>query len=150
MKVDLVVVGKLKDVSYQKIENEYVKRLWPITIHELKSNAENKIKEAQDLEKKISELFSNNTLVILLDEKGNTYNSVEFAKWMQKQHLRGNQHFIFVIGGAEGFSLEIKNKYKNTLSLSAMTLPHRLTRILFIEQLYRAKTILDGHPYHNP
>jgi len=86
--------------------------------------------------------------LILLDEKGATYSSREFASTLQKL---ANTHaiFVFVIGGAFGFSQQVYDRANAKLSLSKMTFSHQLIRLIFIEQLYRAYTIMKGEPYHN-
>ncbi|MBO4646372.1 MAG: 23S rRNA (pseudouridine(1915)-N(3))-methyltransferase RlmH [Bacteroidales bacterium] len=87
--------------------------------------------------------------VILLDENGKEMRSVDFARFMQQQMLRGTKNLVFLIGGAYGFSEEIYRRGNGKISLSQMTFPHILTRLIFAEQLYRAMTILKGEPYHH-
>lgn len=86
--------------------------------------------------------------VILLDENGKTYHSVGFAEYIQKLQLH-HAHVVFIIGGAFGFSDEMYQRANAKLSLSAMTFSHQLIRLIFIEQLYRAFTIIKGEPYHH-
>lgn len=89
-----------------------------------------------------------NDFVILLDEQGKTFHSIGFAGYLQKLQLH-HPHIVFVIGGAYGFSTEMYERANARLSLSAMTFSHQLIRLIFIEQLYRAFTIIKGEPYHH-
>lgn len=87
--------------------------------------------------------------VMLLDEKGKSFRSVEFAEHLQKIFLRGQKRMVFVIGGAWGVGKKVKAKADLLVSLSKMTFSHQMARIIFLEQLYRALTILKNEPYHN-
>ena len=84
-----------------------------------------------------------------LDEKGNELRTVEFAGWIRKQSMVTGKRLVFVIGGPWGVSDEVYNAAAFRISLSRMTFPHQLVRILFMEQLYRAFTIIKGEPYHH-
>ena len=101
--------------------------------------------EAKEIQKKITP----SDLVILLDEKGKEYSSVEFAKQIQKYLNMPSKKMVFIIGGPYGFAPEIKERANQTLSLSKMTFNHQMARLFFLEQLYRAMTILKGEPYHH-
>lgn len=96
----------------------------------------------------LSKLKSDDRM-ILLDEKGKMFGSVEFADFLQKQMNQGIRQIVFVIGGAYGFSAEVYEKAAFKISLSPMTFSHQMIRLLFLEQLYRAMTIQNNHPYHN-
>lgn len=87
--------------------------------------------------------------VILLDEHGREYRSVEFAKHLEQLISRSSQDIVFVIGGAYGFSQAVYNRANAMLSLSKMTFSHQMVRTVFTEQLYRAFTIMRGEPYHH-
>ena len=87
--------------------------------------------------------------VILLDERGRQYRSVEFASMIQDRLTRGARDIVFVIGGAYGFSEEVYARSDGKMSLSAMTFSHQMVRTIFAEQLYRAFTIIKGEPYHH-
>ncbi len=86
---------------------------------------------------------------VLLDENGQHFSSVEFAKFIEKKTISGTKNLAFVIGGAYGFADSVHQKYKQKLSLSKMTFSHQLVRLIFVEQLYRAMTILKNEPYHH-
>lgn len=87
--------------------------------------------------------------VILLDEKGRSFRSVEFASFIEGKMARSSGALVFVVGGAYGFSDEVRSRADGMVSLSPMTFSHQMVRVIFLEQIYRAFTILNGHPYHN-
>ena len=87
--------------------------------------------------------------VILLDEHGREYSSMEFARSMEDRISRGSRDIVFVIGGAYGFSAEVYGRADGKISLSKMTFSHQMVRTIFAEQLYRAFTIMKGEPYHH-
>ncbi len=87
--------------------------------------------------------------LILLDEKGKTFTSVMFSQWIEKQMNAGSKRIVFVVGGPYGFSKDVYDKAKFKISLSEMTFSHQMIRLIFVEQLYRAFTIIKGEPYHH-
>lgn len=87
-------------------------------------------------------------VLVLLDSRGKQLSSEEFAKFLDQHQQRGTQHLWFAVGGADGFSDAARKAAATHLSLGKMTLPHELARVVLLEQLYRAFTILKGHPYH--
>ena len=148
----LVVVGKLKDQHLIEIENDYAKRLNSplLTIHELKARAENQKHEGEEILKKIKELEKDQPCYkIALSEWGKNLTTIEFSDWSGQLLLNGHGKLVFIISGAEGFSEDVLAYCDSKLSLSKLTFPHKLARIILIEQLYRAQTIRLGHPYHN-
>lgn len=96
----------------------------------------------------LKQLTPQDTLV-LLDEKGTGYRSLDFASWLEKQLAGGGKSLVFAIGGAYGFSDAVYARAREKVSLSKMTFSHQLVRTIFAEQLYRAFTILKGEPYHH-
>jgi 23S rRNA (pseudouridine1915-N3)-methyltransferase len=87
-------------------------------------------------------------LLVLLDSRGKQFSSEQFAQWLGKQRDEGRQNIVFAIGPADGWSDETRKRADLLLSLGPMTLPHELARVVLSEQIYRAFTILSGHPYH--
>lgn len=85
--------------------------------------------------------------VVLLDERGTARTSLELSRWLGAR-LHSGKHLVFMAGGADGFAPDVIARADERLSLSTLTLPHALVRVVFAEQLYRAVTLLDGHPYH--
>ena len=146
--IHLIVVGKLKDSHLEAIEADYLKRINnpELIIHELKASAENKEAEGEALTKKLKDLGI--THAVAMTEWGKRYTSTAFAEWM-KHHIEKSQKIAFLIAGAEGFSSEVLSICQERLSLSELTFPHKLARILLVEQLYRAQMIRTKHPYHN-
>ncbi len=147
--VHLIIVGKLKDKHLEAIENDYLKRIKNprLEIHEVKAKAENKDLEAQVVLKKIASL-STKPYIITLSEFGSEFHSPKFSKWIY-EFIESGKEIFFVICGAQGPGHELLSQTNEKLSLSKMTMPHRIARIVFVEQFYRAMTINTGHPYHN-
>ena len=154
MEIKLLVVGKTKNKELISLISNYVKRIKlynkfqiiEVSSTKSKKNNENEIKKIES--ENILKRVKNNDLLILLDEKGKNYNSREFANFV-KIKTQENKTIIFVIGGAFGFSNELYSKSNGSISLSNMTFSHQIIRLFFAEQLYRAFTILNNHPYHN-
>lgn len=147
----LVVVGKLKDSHLEAIEADYLKRITlpQLNIHEVKASAENKQAEGEAVLKKIKELSPNGSShMVAMSEWGKRHTSVSFADWT-KDLLEKHARVFFIIAGAEGFSDEVLKSCQEKISLSELTFPHKLARLLLVEQLYRAQTIRTKHPYHN-
>jgi 23S rRNA (pseudouridine1915-N3)-methyltransferase len=145
----LIVVGKLSDKHIEELERDYFKRLTSpkLTIHEVRAHAENLAKEAKEVILKISELSKDeNPYVVLLAENGKQFTSVNFSKWLFS--LCETQRLIFVIGGASGHGQEVIDRAQFRLSLSELTYPHKLARLLLVEQIYRSQTIKINHPYN--
>jgi len=151
MKIELVVIGKLKDKNFESIEKEFLKRItkFNLSIHELKSNSENQEQEAALIVKKIEDLKKKQSAkIIALTEKGKKFNSPDFSEKIMND-LEKNKSIIMIIAGAYGFHESVLEKVDEEFSLSPLTFPHKFARIILIEQLYRAMTISDNHPYHN-
>jgi 23S rRNA (pseudouridine1915-N3)-methyltransferase len=149
--IHLIVVGKLKDSHLESIESDYLKRINnpELIIHEVKASAENKEAEGEAILKKIRDLSQGgSTHSIAMTEWGKKSTSVAFAEWT-KNLIERPAKIFFLIAGAEGFSDEVLKACQERISLSELTFPHKLARILLVEQLYRAQTIRSGHPYHN-
>jgi 23S rRNA (pseudouridine1915-N3)-methyltransferase len=156
MKITFLVVGKANHSSLIQLQEEYQNRLKhyisfeTITIPELKntkniSESEQKEKEADLILKQLETTDE----VILLDEKGKQLTSVAFSEFLSKKMLASHKRMVFVVGGPYGFSERIYNRANGLISLSAMTFSHQMIRVIFVEQLYRAFTILKGEPYHH-
>ena len=145
----LIVIGKLSDRDIETLEKDYFKRITTpkLTIHEVRAHAEDLNKEAKEVLAKISDLSKNeNPYIVLLTEKGKQFDSVGFSKW--QQNIVERQSIIYIIGGASGHGQEVINKANFKFSLSELTYPHKLARLLLVEQIYRAQTIQANHPYN--
>ncbi|MBP9674718.1 MAG: 23S rRNA (pseudouridine(1915)-N(3))-methyltransferase RlmH [Bacteriovoracaceae bacterium] len=147
----LIAVGKLQNEHLQALENEYLKRLtFPkLNVTQVKAEAEDKEQEAKNILQKIKELVGNTSYeLILLSEEGKTFTSSEFSFFLEKK-IQTGKLLIFVIGGAMGHTDTLKKLAHHLFSLSPLTFPHKLARLLFVEQYYRAQTIRTKHPYHH-
>jgi 23S rRNA (pseudouridine1915-N3)-methyltransferase len=145
----LIVVGKLGDKNIEELERDYHKRLTTpkLIIHEARAHSEDLAREAKEVGAKIDELSKNeNPYIVLLTENGKQFTSVDFSKWLLQIYER--QSVIFIIGGASGHGEAIIKRAHFRLSLSELTYPHKLARLLLVEQIYRAQTIVANHPYN--
>lgn len=149
--ITLVTIGKIKDKAYLSLASDYQKRVKPylkLKIVELEAlSFSDKTKDkAKEFEAERIINFLNkqkdNAAVYLLAERGEIYSSIDFANWLNKK-----SPLIFVLGGSLGFSESLYNTYPS-LSLSPLTFPHELARVIILEQLYRAATILQKKNYH--
>ena len=121
-----------------------------IAVPDIKNTKNMPVEEQKNREgKKIVEQVGNDDCCVLLDERGVQYGTVEFAEWINKQMIISPKRIVFVVGGPYGFSEEVYQRADFKISLSKMTFPHQLVRLLFLEQLYRAFTIIKGEPYHH-
>lgn len=156
MKITLLVVGKTDEQYLETGIAKYVGRLEHYVPFELKiiSDIKNRktLTEAQQ-KKSEGELllaqFQPGDAIVLLDENGKTFSSHNFSKWIETQMNTGCKRLVFVIGGPYGFSQEVYEKAKSKISLSEMTFSHQMVRLVFVEQLYRAFTIMKGEAYHH-
>lgn len=156
MKITLLTVGKTEDTYLKEGIEKYVKRLKHyiklelIDLAELKntkalSQEQQKAREAEMILKKLSPLDH----VVLLDEKGSELTSTQFANTINKHMIGTASHVVFIVGGPYGFDTSVYQRANDKLSLSRMTFSHQMVRLFFIEQLYRAFTIIKGEPYHH-
>lgn len=151
MKIECWFTGKSWDGFIREGMQLYEARLRPIlpvTIRELRdvgSGPEAPEKEANQV---LKTLLTTDTL-ILLDENGALFGSREFAIHLDKLRMRSGGRLIFLAGGAYGFAPSIRTRSQGSISLSPLTFNHQLVRIILLEQLYRAATILNNHPYHH-
>ncbi len=155
MKILLITIGDNEDKYLSSGFELYAKRLQhyvsfdTVTIPSQKNKSNSKEAAMQAEAKEIQKKITPADLVILLDEKGKEFSSVEFAKQMQKFMNMPGKRMVFIIGGPFGFASEIKERANQTISLSKMTFNHQMAKLFFLEQLYRAMTILKGEPYHH-
>lgn len=148
MKVTILTVGKTRSLEINSQILNFYKRIkkFQLQFVEVKAHADDIEKEQSEIETKLKDI-SANAKVILLTEWGKTYTSKEFSQLLFKSY-ENSQEMIFVIGGASGFNKDFLKRYQNQLSLSPMTFPHEIAKLLLAEQIYRCQAILDNHPYH--
>ena len=156
MKITLLVVGKTTDIHIDSLIQEYLKRLThyvPFALQVIPEIKNTKALTADQQKQAEGELIlraiSPSTKMILLDEHGKEFRSVEYAEWLQKRMNSGIRRLVFVIGGPYGFSPEVYSRANEKISLSKMTFSHQIIRAIFTEQLYRAFSILNNLPYHH-
>lgn len=156
MKTILLVVGRTVEQHYITAINDYIERTKRYIsfdmeiIPELKNTKS--LTEEQQKEKEgelICKFLQPGDVVVLLDENGKEFRSVEFASWMEKKMANVNKRLIFIIGGPYGFSPKVYQTAHEKISMSKMTFSHQMIRLIFTEQLYRAMNILHGGPYHH-
>jgi len=156
MKAILVVIGKTDEAYLQTGIDKYQQRLKHYLPYEMKIIPD--LKKTKNLSEKQQKNLEGNLIlqnlqagdhIILLDEQGKDYSSIDFSKLIEKRMLAGIKRLVFVIGGPYGFSDEVYAKANGKLSLSKMTYSHQMVRLIFAEQLYRAMTILKNEPYHH-
>jgi 23S rRNA (pseudouridine1915-N3)-methyltransferase len=156
MKITFITVGKTEDAYLKDGIEKYIKRLKHYTklemvdIPELKNTKalteeQQKSKEAELILKKITVQDH----VILLDENGMEFTSVQFANYINKRSVSSSANLVFVVGGPYGFDQSVYQRANDKISLSRMTFSHQMVRLFFVEQLYRAYSIIKGEPYHH-
>ena len=155
MKITLLVVGKTADSHIEALIQEYQKRLThylPFTLQVIPELKNTKALTSEQQKQAEGELILRTitpaTDLILLDEHGKEYRSIEFADYIQKRMSSGRD-VVFVVGGPYGFSEAVYRRANGKISLSKMTFSHQMVRLFFVEQIYRAMTILRGEPYHH-
>jgi len=156
VKILLLAIGATDKTYMKEGINDYLKRLSFYIPFEMKviPDLKNRQSLSFDLQReKEGQLILSQVLpgdhLILLDEHGDSYSSIEFSKWMQKKMATGLRQLVFVIGGPYGFSKAVYQRSDGKISLSEMTFSHQMVRMIFIEQLYRAMTIIKNEPYHH-
>ena len=156
MKITLLTVGKTDRDWVKQGLDLYISRLKhyiPFTLTEIpelknvSSLSESQIKTKEG--ELILKLLRPSDDVILLDEKGKQYTSMEFSRLIQDKMTYSGRDIVFVIGGAYGFAPEVYDRASSKISLSKMTFSHQMVRTIFVEQVYRAFTIMKGEPYHH-
>lgn len=149
MKITIAAIGKQRRDATTEILAEYEKRLsGAVQILEADSKAGSK-PNPKDIEAdQLLSMIPKGAFIIALDEHGHNLTSPQFAEKIQSWQNAGENHFCFVIGGADGLGDAVLKAARFKLALGQMTWPHRMVKVMILEQIYRAKTILDGHPYH--
>lgn len=156
MKICLLVIGKTDEAYLQKGMELFLKRIPHYISFELKIipdiKSSKNLSEEQQKEKEgelILQQINTSDEIILLDENGMEASSTEFARFLEKKMIAGTKRVVFVVGGPYGFAASVYTRSNAKISLSRMTFSHQMVRLIFLEQLYRAMTILKGEPYHH-
>ncbi len=152
MRITILSIGKFENSPHKAVFENYLKRLkWKVDLRELElKNSQNmsveKIKEGEG--ELILKALRAGSKLVLLDENGKQFSSRNFAKLISDSGVNGDSDLTFVIGGSDGLWVELLKKPCLKISLGLMTFPHLMVRAMLIEQIYRAQTIINGHPYH--
>ena len=140
MKIQLVMLGKTRRAECRAMLDDYVARI--------RRYAEVDLQELREDSAALKKLgFPSGATIVLLDAAGKQYTSGEFARWLGRERDRGIREMIFLCGGAEGFPEALRTRVNAKISLSSLTMPHELARVMLAEQVYRGFAILAGHPY---
>ncbi len=140
MKIHFVFLGKTRRAECRAMAEDYAARIGRY--------AEIEITEVREESAALKRLeFTAGATIVLLDAAGKTQTSAEFARWLGRARDRGTREMVFLCGGAEGFPEALRNAATAKLSVSSLTMPHELARVVLAEQVYRAFAILAGHPY---
>ncbi len=155
MKTELILVGKTVSKEFQKLIADYSERVthympFSITVIPELKNTKSLTEEQQKTAEgeQILRLLQPSDTVVLLDEHGREPRSIELAQWLEKKQSIARR-LVFIIGGPYGFSPAVYTRANEQLSLSRLTFSHQMVRTIFLEQLYRACTIIKGEPYHH-
>lgn len=156
MKVEVWAIGKTSEAYletgcaiFEKRLKNYLPFAWTILPDVRLKTTDGQLLKKEEAKLVLSKLAPDDGLV-LLDEQGQTFTSVELAQWLDKRLAASHRRLIFLIGGAFGFAPEIYARANYQISLSRLTFSHQMVRLFLLEQLYRAMTILRNEPYHNP
>ena len=158
MRLTILAVGRLKQGPEKELAERYRARFDDVgrrlgfrglTIHELtESRARDPAARISEEAAALSANIPDKAVIVALDERGDQVDSASFARSLARWRDEGAEETIFLIGGADGLSPELRRKAKLRLAFGAATWPHQLVRVMLLEQIYRAATILTGHPYH--
>lgn len=148
-KIDVIAVGKNKKGSWHDLQQDYIARLrWPIQMIEIESKYTDPKTQQEHEQRLILDKLDDTSFTIVLDERGDGLRSLDFADTLRKIRDAGVEKLTFLIGGADGFTDDVRNKANVLLSFGQQTWPHMMVRVMLLEQIYRAQQIIAGHPYH--
>jgi 23S rRNA (pseudouridine1915-N3)-methyltransferase len=140
MKIQMAMLGKTRRAECRTMLDDYAERI--------RRYAEVDLQELREDSAALKHLkFPSGATIVLLDAAGKQHTSAEFAKWLGRERDRGIRELIFLCGGAEGFPESLRAQANAKISLSSLTMPHELARVMLAEQIYRGFAILAGHPY---
>ena len=156
MKMTLLVVGRTVESHYITAINDYLQRTRRFLSFEMEIIPELKNTKSLSMEQQkekegemICKSLQPGDYIVLLDEYGKEMRSIDFADWMKHKMITVNKRLVFIIGGPYGFSQKVYSAANEKISMSKMTFSHQMIRLIFVEQIYRAMTILNGGPYHH-
>jgi len=144
VKLKIAWIGRTKEPAIASLTEEYLKRISRYT--DVQSAV---LRDEDDLLVKFGSRAKSRSTLVLLDSRGKEFSSEQLAKFFGDYQDRNPLPLVFAIGGADGFSADTRSSAQHVISLGKMTLAHELARVVLLEQIYRAFTILKGHPYHS-
>jgi 23S rRNA (pseudouridine1915-N3)-methyltransferase len=148
-RIEILAVGKVKKGPWAELLAEYQQRMrWNVSIHEIESRITDAKAQQQDEMKQMLARLDGDSFVIVMDERGDGLRSLDFAHTLEKLGNSGISKISILIGGAEGFTEDVRTRANLLLSFGQQTWPHIMVRIMIMEQIYRAQQILANHPYH--
>jgi len=151
MYLEFLWVGKTRNVHVAALEHEYLRRLQHFVSCQIRALRAIAGRDPKDLRERegtaLLEALRPGSHVVLLDERGKMFSSPELATWLRAHHHAGTPRLCFLVGGPEGVSERVRERAEEVLSLSRLTLPHELARVILLEQIYRAFAIIHGLPY---
>ena len=147
--ITIIAIGKIKSGPEKEWLSEYHKRLgWKVAMHEIEPSKQSAAHaRKQDEAKQIRKHLPDNAVIFMLDERGKSLETSQFAQKLQN-YLDQARPIVFIIGGADGLETELRQQAQHLIAFGAMTWPHKMVRVMLMEQLYRAWTLSIGHPYH--
>lgn len=147
MQITILTIGKTKSSEIQSLIDDFLNRIkkFKVQVMALKAFGDDIEKEQNEIDLKLKEM-GGNIKTYLMTEWGQTYTSKKFADKIQK-HYESSDKLVFILGGASGFTDEFRQKFNQQFSLSNMTFPHEMAKLMLVEQIYRAQAIMDNHPY---
>ena len=152
MRITILSIGKFENSPHKAVFENYLKRLkWKLELKELDVKNANNLSEQEKKKEEgalILKALKPSSKMIACDENGKQFKSRDFAKLLSDFALRGESDLTFVIGGSDGLAAEVLQKSAVKISFGLATMPHLMVRSVLVEQLYRAQTIIEGHPYH--
>ena len=154
MNFKIIYISSEKNSNIELLVNNYIKKIKHLAdidlfkIHNKNKTKKNKFNINYESNLIINQL-SKNDINILLDENGDVYETIKFSKFIQEKFLYSSKKIVFIIGGAYGFNKELKKTVQKKISLSKLTFTHDMARVILIEQIYRALTVIKNIPYHN-
>tara|TARA_B100001093_G_scaffold437513_1_gene436467 strand:- start:1245 stop:1712 length:468 start_codon:yes stop_codon:yes gene_type:complete len=154
MNFKIIYISSEKNSNIEILVNNYIKKIKHLAdidlfkIHNKNKSKKNKFNIDYESNMIINQL-SKNDINIILDEKGDVYDTIKFSKFIQKKFLYSSKKIVFIIGGAYGFNEELNEIIRKKISLSKFTFTHDMARLLLTEQIFRALTIMKNIPYHN-
>jgi 23S rRNA (pseudouridine1915-N3)-methyltransferase len=154
MKLRVIWVGAIGDASIRRLADRYsdrIRQFFPLEIVEVRAVRTRSMSDAEIIREESNRLHGalpDQGHVIVLDERGKQFDSIEFGAWLEKQTVHNPHGITFVMGGDLGLSEEIRSRGDKVVALSRMTLPHEIARLVLLEQVYRACTIIRHVPYH--